>query len=344
MDFYSFNINLSVAISSIKSVPNVLRKFGFPKRLAVITGGTTYKIAGRTIADSLSSEGYDVRVELKSEATFKEGDELSERLKGVEGVVAVGGGSVIDLSKYVANKIGAMLASVPTNLSSDAIATPFSVLWKDGVSVAVRTKMPELVIGDIELLKGQPDRFISAGLGDMFAKITALYDWKLGYWFGDEPYSDFAANLANNMLRIVIKRLDHIVRKTYIGIKTLFMAEVTDAYLMSIAGTTRVAAGSEHLFALALTNINPVAGIHGEYVALGILPISYLQGRDWRKVERLLRRAGLKTNARELGLDREEVIKAMVEAPKMRNWYTILGHGLSRSKAERLLKYTEIID
>lgn len=283
-------------------------------------------------------------MELKTEPTFSEGDRLSEKLRGVDGVVAVGGGSAIDLAKYVASKIGARMASIPTNLSSDAIATPFSVLWKDGVSTAVWTKMPELVVGDIGVLRNQPDRFVSAGLGDMFAKITALYDWKLGYWFGDEPYSDFAANLAYNMLRVVVKRLDHIVRKTYIGVKTLFMAEVTDAYLMSIARTTRVAAGSEHLFALALTNINPKAGIHGEYVALGMLPISYLQGKDWRRVERLLRRAGLKTSARELGLEREEVIKALVEAPKMRNWYTILGHGLSRSKAERLLRYTEVID
>lgn len=294
----------------------------------------------------LNSTGYDVSLIVREfRATLGDSEALVDELKQkrVQAIVGVGGGTIIDISKYAANKLGIPLVSVPTTLSSDAIATGYSVLWQKGLKQAIPTSFPALVIGDYDILSKQPPRFISAGIGDMLSKITALPDWRLGFWLAGEKYNDFAAKLAAYEVELLISRLDDIAKKNYIGIETLFLAEVFDGYLMQIAGTTRVAAGSEHLFCFAMEQLSD-KGLHGEYCALGSIIMEYLQVGERGRVRQLLERVGAPTSASELGIDKSVVVKALTMAHKMRNWYTVLGTvGLSEASAERLARYARVV-
>ena len=346
MRVIKLSISMAVGLGSLSEVVQVFEEVAFPRNAVLVAGSNTFKIAGSYVADKLTSAGYNIDVKIiEGGATAENANSLLEYVKrlGFSGIIGVGGGSIIDLVKYVGANLGLRVASIPTTLSSDAIATPFSVLWRGGKSQAIKTMAPNLIIGDYSILMNEPHRYVAAGFGDMIAKYTALYDWWLAYWLGDEPYLDFASQIANSVTELLINRVNNIAKQDYIGVETLFYAEVLDGYLMELANTTRVAAGSEHLIAFAIENLTG-KGLHGEQVGIGTIISAYLQRRDWRLVKDLLSRVGAPTTIDELGITKEEMIKALQIAPQMRNWYTILGtKGLSEGRAERLLRYTGII-
>lgn len=346
MNIIRFTSNIAAGMGSIRHLDQALLTQDIPKRVALVCGESTYQVAGKVAYDVLNSTGYDVSLVLRNfRATLDDAELLAGELKdrAVQAVIGVGGGRVIDLAKYAAHKLGIPLVSVPTTLSSDAIATGYSVLWKGDRNQAVQTTFPKLVVGDYDVLSKQPSRFISAGIGDMLSKITALPDWRLGFWLGGERYNDFAAKLAAYEVELLISRLDDVVKRNYIGIETLFLAEVFDGYLMQIAGTTRVAAGSEHLFCFAMEQLSD-KGLHGEYCGLGSIMMEYLQVGERGRVRQLLEKAGAPTSAAEIGIDKSVVIRALTTAHKMRGWYTVLGtSGLSEASAERLARYTHIV-
>ena len=71
----------------------------------------------------------------------------------------------------------------------------------------------------------------------------------------------------------------------------------------------------------------------------------YLHGGDWQSIKQALIEIGAPTNAEELGIEPEYIIKALINAHNIRpERYTILGTGLTLDAAERLAKITHVID
>lgn len=350
MKMMRFSSSIAAGLGSLESIGEYMNELHHDKQVMLLSGEKTFNIAGKTIETSLEKSGITTQSIVRDfSATFETADDLvdsarsaSQRTPDIT-LMAVGGGKVIDLAKYVSNKLNIRLVAVPTLLSSDAVATGFSVLRDGKKNMAIRTRTPDLIIGDYEVLRHQPKRFVAAGAGDMLSKISALYDWRLGFWLGNEAYNDFAMNVAKSTTDLLEKRILDVSKMNYIGIETLFLAEVTDGYLMELSGTTRVAAGSEHLFAFAMENLGG-EGLHGEYCAIGTIMMSYLQSRQDHDVKGYLQAVGTPTSAEEVGAKPSEIVKALTVAHSMRPWYTILGpNGLSEGSAERLARYTGII-
>lgn len=343
-----FSSNIAAGLGSLSSLGEYFDNLNLSRNAIIISGEVSYGLAGKTVSQSLHNAGFKVEEHIgRVEAAQHTADALVSKLSSARGtktaIVAVGGGSTIDVCKYVAKQLDVELVAIPTLLSSDAIATGYSVLWENGKNTAIQTKMPSLIVGDYEILRNQPRRFVYAGVGDMLSKMTALYDWRLAFWLGGEHYNDFAMNLARSTTELLQRRIKDISRLNYIGIEALFLAEVTDGYLMELSGTTRVAAGSEHLFTFALETLEP-EGLHGEYCALGTIIMSFLQSRDKEDARGYLQAVGVPTSASELNIKPESIVKALTMAHRMRPWYTILGHnGLTEGSAERLARYTHVI-
>ncbi len=342
-----FSSNVLSGLGIIKGIGRDLHELKIPKNIIMLCGNSSFRVGGKAVRDALDSYGFDVEVISDGiRPAVAEADALVESMKrrGKKkmALLGVGGGGTLDVSKYVASRLGMPLIAVPTLLSSDAIATGYSVLWSDRKNSAVASMVPSVIIGDYEVLKNEPKRFVSSGAGDMLSKYSALNDWRLSFWLGGEPYSDFAMNIAQSTTELLKRRISDVAAMNYIGIETLFLAEITDGYLMELSGTTRVAAGSEHLFAFALETLTESA-LHGELCGLGTIMMTYLQSRERGEVKSLLKSVGAPTSAEEAGVKPAEVVKALTMAHRMRNWYTVLGaNGLSEGAAERLARYTGI--
>jgi glycerol-1-phosphate dehydrogenase [NAD(P)+] len=114
---------------------------------------------------------------------------------------------------------------------------------------------------------------------------------------------------------------------------------------MSIAGSSRPCSGSEHLFSHALDMIKSNHAMHGEQCGVGTIMMAYLHRANWKRIRGKLKMLGAPTNAHELGIEKEDVVKALETASTIRpERYTILNKlNLHHEAYERLAKITEVI-
>ncbi len=314
----------------------------------VVSGSTVAKRYYSLVRDSLSELGYEVKLAIARDSTVSEAKRVMEtisRSREVAAVVGLGGGKSIDIAKYAASKLGVPFVSVPTVASHDGITSPFASLKGFGKPVSKPARAPVMIIIDVSVIKEAPPRYNRAGFGDIIGKYTAVRDWRLAHRLKGEYYGGYAASLALMSARHVSRHVDEIAAGTDEGLRVLLEALVSSGVAMCIAGSTRPASGSEHLFAHAVTMLVRDPPLHGELVGLGTIMMSYLHGLNWRKIKSMLERLGLPTTAAEAGLDEDTVVRALVMAASIRpERYTILGErGLTEEAARRLVRVTRII-
>ncbi|BAB65322.1 NAD(P)-dependent glycerol-1-phosphate dehydrogenase [Sulfurisphaera tokodaii] len=312
----------------------------------IVTGPLVRKIITDKIIENFKDESVEV-VEVKI-ASIDEVNKVEEMAKGsrINTIIGVGGGNIIDVAKYVAYRIGKEFVSLPTAPSHDGITSPFASIKGLGKPTSVKAKGPIAIIADINVLASAPRRLINAGIGDTIGKITAVRDWQLAAKLRGEYYGDYTASLALMSAKHALscaKILDKDVRA---GVRVLTEALISSGVAMGMAGSTRPASGSEHLFAHAIEILYPDKALHGELVALGTILMAYIHGINWKKIKKAMKKVGLPTKAKQLGIPDEIIIKALTIAHTIRpERYTILGdRGLTWEAAEKIAKETGIID
>jgi glycerol-1-phosphate dehydrogenase [NAD(P)+] len=113
---------------------------------------------------------------------------------------------------------------------------------------------------------------------------------------------------------------------------------------MSIAGSSRPASGSEHMFSHALDRLAPKPALHGEQCAVGTIMMMYLHGGNWQEIRDALIKIKVPVTAKGLKIDDELIIEALTIANTIRQErYTILSGGLTYEAAEDLAIQTGVI-
>ncbi|ASJ04928.1 NAD(P)-dependent glycerol-1-phosphate dehydrogenase [Thermococcus barossii] len=327
-------------------VVNVARRLGLGERALVLYGPKTREIAGRDIEKSLG-ESFDVSGLVIREASMEEVERTLAKIRdeNVNWLIAVGGGSIIDVAKLASFRAGIPFISFPTTASHDGIASANASIRDLGTKTSVKAVPPIAVIADVKVIKTAPYRYLAAGVGDMISNLTAVKDWQLAHRIKGEYYSEYAASLSLMSAKMVIKNADIIRLGNEESVRKVVKGLISCGVAMSIAGSSRPASGAEHLFSHALDAIAPKPALHGEQVGVGTIIMAYLHGLKWERIRETLKKVGAPTNAYELGIDPEYIIEALTIAHTIRpERYTILGKdGLTREAAEKAAKITGVI-
>ncbi len=241
---------------------------------------------------------------------------------GHDGVVAVGGGRPLDVAKAACLVSGVPVVVVPTQLSTDGIASPISVIQgDDGATVSERSQLPAAVVADLETVAAAPAAFARAGLGDLIGNRSALVDWRLAAEHADEQVDDFAALLASSAHRLVeslgLRDLG-AGRVTVDLARRLLEGLVLSGLAMEIAGSSRPCSGAEHLISHSFDACEPGTGSHGAQVAFGTLVAVSLQGGDPGPIRSLLAEAGMQRTIDGFGLPVDRLVEIVRNAPSTR--------------------------
>lgn len=325
----------------------VLQIFNKGKSILILTGPNVYNKYYNKIKESLEDKGFSVSYKITGSPTVDYAMSLSEEISKdrFDILLGLGGGRSIDLAKYVAMNLEKNFISVPTAASHDGITSPFVTLRGFDRFHSKPAKPPKLILIDVNVILSAPKRYNIAGFGDLIGKYTSVLDWRLAHKLKGEYYADYAASLALMSARHVSSYAKEIGVGSKDGIRVLLEALVSSGVAMCIAGSSRPASGSEHLFAHALEMISKNPPLHGEAVGVGTIMMSYLHGKDWKKIRNLLKTVGAPINAKELGVSEEEIIQSLIKSVSIRpERYTILGEtGLNEKAAEELAKNTLVI-
>jgi glycerol-1-phosphate dehydrogenase [NAD(P)+] len=236
-------------------------------------------------------------------------------------VMALGGGKALDVAKYVAFLAQLPYIAVPTILSNDGFCSPQASLELEGRRRSFPAAMPSAVIIDTRVCLSAPKIFWLAGIGDLVAKITAIYDWKLWAKANKTVIDDFAALLSDATVFQLMAKPDHDLE----GIRLLGTSLMLNGIAMEISGSSRPASGSEHLISHALDEINKTPRLHGLQVGVASYIVSLLQGQGSERIAKLFDTIGFWQAIQEDPLDKSEWLAAFRLAPTIKpNFYTVL--------------------
>ena len=176
-------------------------QFGFAKDGMIITGDNTYKAAGRTVKEYMEDSGYDMHVQLTGNATLANVEDVVSAGKETKSkfILAVGGGSKIDIAKMVAKQMRIPFISVPTSVAHDGIASGRASLKSDMGPKSVDAVVPMGILADSAIIYKSPYRYLVSGCADVISNITALKDWDFARRIKNEPFSKTAYALSEIM-------------------------------------------------------------------------------------------------------------------------------------------------
>ncbi|MBA3289959.1 MAG: iron-containing alcohol dehydrogenase [Actinobacteria bacterium] len=244
------------------------------------------------------------------------------RRSRADGVVAVGGGRVLDVAKLAAARAGLTLIAVPTQLSHDGICSPVAVVPDDsGMTQSLGAIPPRTVYLSIPTLVKAPVASVRAGLGDLMANPLALRDWALASERGLASTDQRAWDLSAQSFDMIQGYLSRDASEFAHDPK--FLRHLADALVMSgmsmiISGTSRPASGAEHEISHAIDALFGGRALHGAQVAFGCIVSVALYGEDFGAFRRQLALVGLPHHPRELRLTEGDVVRVILESPETR--------------------------
>lgn len=193
---------------------------------------------------------------------------VTENLKGIDMIVGVGSGVIQDLCKYISHYNDIPYIVVATAPSMDGYASTGSAMITGGMKVTYKAGLPKALLAEPSVLKNAPFEMIQAGYGDIIGKYSALNDWKLAKAVNNEYFCDYIYNVTYDTIKKVETLAEGLSKRDEESVKTLMEALVLVGIMMSFAGSSRPASGSEHHF----SHFFEIVGIlnNEEYFSHGI--------------------------------------------------------------------------
>lgn len=262
-----------------KLIPIVRKYLGNSGKILLSMDKNTKIVAGNRVSDLLTMAGYDIKVHCflgeKELVSCKEAYEelLADTDDHIQLLIAIGNGTLNDLTKYVAFHKNLPFFIVATAPSMDGFASPVAPMIWNGLKYAFPAKGPVAIIADINILKASPLRLRAAGFGDIVGKGISICDWKLSNIILGEAYCQTVADNVLSAMKKCVQNADGLIKGETEAVKRTMEALVLCGLMMSYVDTSRPASGSEHNFSHGVELIQlyreQSLSMHGESVAVG---------------------------------------------------------------------------
>ena len=259
-------------------------------RFLLVSDHNTHAALGQRVETALREQDWDVRtVILDGGEVIADESRILEVLFHANGeertYVAVGSGTVTDITRYASYCARNAFISLPTAPSVDAYASAGAALVmrgsfqyegeRSGFKKTVPGQVPGAIFADLETLCRAPRDMIAAGFGDVLGKYISLADWQLGRLLLDEPHDAGVARRLRMALQSCVENAREIGRASTTGIRALIEALFESGLCMAAFGSSRPASGAEHILShfwemKGMQEQRP-AILHGTKVGLGTI-------------------------------------------------------------------------
>ena len=248
----------------------------------LVADQTTWPLAGPTVSASAKRCGIATRPRIIEyigpTASATAVAALHPYLAGTTALVAVGSGTVNDITKMAAHQVGLPYAIVATAPSMNGYTSSIAALLIEGVKTSQPCTPPVACLGDLDMLAAAPYRMIAAGLGDLLSKPVSNADWLLALTLADGVYSNTAADLIAASADFVDGVAGQLPAPDAVG--KLMASLCLSGLAMSVAGTSAPASGGEHLISHYLDMTHHAFGaandLHGCQVGVATIATAAL--------------------------------------------------------------------
>ncbi|HUX76539.1 MAG TPA: histidinol dehydrogenase [Anaerolineae bacterium] len=247
-------------------------------RFLLVSDQNTHAALGQRVETTLRRREWDVRtVVLNREEVIADEKRIVEVLVQANAeertYLAVGSGTITDITRYASYCARNIFISLPTAPSVDAYTSAGAALVTRGFKNTILCQAPVAVFADLQTLCEAPREMIAAGFGDVLGKYTSLADWQLGHLLIDEPYSPEIAQRIRRALLKCVEHAEKIGQASREGITTLMEGLFESGSCMAEFGSSRPASGAEHLLShfweMKRLQAHHPAILHGTKVGVG---------------------------------------------------------------------------
>ncbi len=248
----------------------------------VVADADTYDAMGGRVAAALAKLGPVKTVILDHpHADMAAVADLTEKLAGAEGVVAVGSGTINDLTKFVTGKDGRRYAVFGTAASMNGYtSTTASITLESGLKVSLPSHAPSGFFVDLQVQANAPRHLSAAGFADCLVRSVAQVDWwmshrLLGTYYSEVPFVLEAEDECQLNLRAAGLPQGSISANGYLH-RVLTMCGLG----VSFTGTSNHGSMGEHQISHYIDCFVGAAHpgtLHGQQVGVGVLTMGRLQ-------------------------------------------------------------------
>ncbi len=247
--------HLLIGTEILNDVGNVLQQAFGQRPAVVVADDNTYAVAGKAVCERLRSTGWIVEEPVVFPGTpplyasFENVLALEEKLRTTSAVpIAVGSGTLNDITKLAAHRAGRQYMCVGTAASMDGYTAFGAAITRDGFKQTMSCPAPRAVVADLDILVTAPAQMNSTGYGDLLGKVTAGADWILADALEIELIEKRAWSLVQDSLRDWTGKPQALHAGKRQAIENLFEGLLMAGIAMQISTSSRPASGSEHRF------------------------------------------------------------------------------------------------
>lgn len=335
---------IRVGSGVMQELPGILRDLG-ASHIFLVADNYTYEAAGRQVEQLLDQAGlaYHKRV-FQTETPlvpneYALGSVLAAMTSQDDMLLAVGSGTLNDVTKYVSARTGMPYVIAATAPSMDGYASTVAPTILDGFKTTLPAVYPAAIVADVDILKDAPMPMLTAGFGDIIGKFTSLADWRLSHQLNGEYYCPEVAGVIEAAVETCAANAKALAQREPQAIQAVTEALILSGLAMGMVGVSRPASGAEHqmahyweMDALRRGEEHP---LHGNAVGVGTvlaaslyeMAAEYLpQGfaaPDKGQILACLQAAGSCADPKELGIRRELCLESLLHAMELRDRFTV---------------------
>ncbi|NDV78278.1 sn-glycerol-1-phosphate dehydrogenase [Dysgonomonas sp. 511] len=259
----------------------------FPGSKAVVVADeNTFGVAGKEVVKILASAGIEMEAPFifsdpELYAEYKYVEILEDSLKTHNAIpIAVGSGTINDLTKLASHLAGRRYLCVATAASMDGYTAFGASITANGAKQTFSCPAPIACLADIDIIRQAPPEMTASGYADLFAKVTAGADWILADSLRVEPIDKQAWDIVQNGLHDALFSPKAVSEGDREAIYNLTEGLMLGGFAMQWSKSSRPASGAEHQFS-HLWNMEHHTNegeqiSHGFQVAIGTLSITAL--------------------------------------------------------------------
>jgi len=203
------------------------------------------------------------------------------RTQGASGLVAVGSGSINDITKYAAHLANKPYVVFGTAPSMNGYTSVSAAITEGGLKKSLTASLPIGVFLDLDVMARAPHRLIAAGFGDSMARPTAQTDWLMAHLLLGTPYREAPFMLLAEDEKALVAKAGDLRTGNVEAMEVLVRTLVMSGLGMTLCGGSYPASQGEHLIAhyIDMRGEGLPEAYHGEHIAVTTLTMARLQER-----------------------------------------------------------------
>jgi glycerol-1-phosphate dehydrogenase [NAD(P)+] len=220
----------------------------------IIADENTFAAAGQDVYDDLRASGRECLrpLVLEAEGLYAEYGFVTRIQKALAGndaiPVAVGSGTINDLTKLAAHLSGRQYLSVATAASMDGYTAFGASITHEGSKQTFDCPAPLGVVADLEIIAAAPEGLNASGYADLVAKCPAGADWLLADCLGIDAIDREIWEMVQSRLDVWMSDPDGVRTGDLEVTRRLTTALMITGFAMQAACSSRPVSGAEHQF------------------------------------------------------------------------------------------------